>query len=346
MRVHVASMLGSAIAPTLASALMPRWGPWPLLCLGLAVMPLSGTAFLCFPETLHAPTDEGGARAVGTWARLRRCLTELRSSLTMFKTTSLLLLVGTHFTSVPIVICTSKILSLYVSKRYSIKVEETGYVQTAYGIAHVVAVLVVMPWVSDYVRRPTAPRLLRVGSDRRRDLMLARWSFAVAGLGAVALAFAPSVGGFVAGLVVLALGSGASSLVRSCMSLYVGPAQVARLYTVDSVVQNAGILYAEPLLAGLYSRGLRAGGAARGLPYLGVGLLALATAGLLLFVRLPGPAKSDEESSVGGPPGRPPGPGAEPRNDRFATGRGSHSRRTPLARSIDRLMGTSCAGAE
>ena len=299
MRVHVASMLGSAIAPTLASALMPRWGPWPSLCLGLAVMPLSGTAFLCFPETLHAPTDEGGARVVGTWARLRRCLTELRSSLTMFKTTSLLLLVGTHFTSVPIVICTSKILSLYVSKRYSIKVEETGYVQTAYGIAHVVAVLVVMPWVSDYVRRPTAPRLLRVGSDRRRDLMLARWSFAVAGLGAVALAFAPSVGGFVAGLVVLALGSGASSLVRSCMSLYVGPAQVARLYTIDSVVQNAGILYAEPLLAALYSRGMRAGGAARGLPYLGVGLLALATTGLLLFVRLPGTAKSDEESLAG-----------------------------------------------
>lgn len=262
-----------------------------MLFLGLVAMPLSGAAFLCFPETLHAPTDKGSARDTGAWARLRSCLAELKSSLAMFKTTSLLLLVGTHFTSVPIIVCTSKILSLYVSKRYGTKVEDTGYVQTAYGVAHVVAVLVVMPRVSDYVRRPTAPRLLRAGSDRRRDLMLARWSFSVAGLGAVMLAFAPSVGGFVAGLVVLALGSGASSLIRSCMSVYVGPAQVARLYTIDSVVQSAGILYAEPLLAGLYSQGMRAGGAARGLLYLGVGLLALATTGMLLLVRLPGTAK-------------------------------------------------------
>lgn len=288
-----------------------------MLCLGLVGMPLAGTAFLCFPETLHAPPGEGGARHFGAWARLRAWLAELRRSLAMFRTTSLVLLVGTHFTSIPIVICTSKILSLYVSKRYGIKVEETGYAQTAYGIAHVVAVLVVMPWVSDYVRKPTAPRLLHVGSDRRRDLMLARWSFTVAGLGAVALAFAPSVGAFVAALGVLALGSGASSLVRSCMALYVGPAQVARLYTIDSVVQSAGILAAEPLLAGLYTRGMRAGGAARGLPYLGVGLLALATTGLLLFVRLPPPAKSDEESSSSSssspPPSSPAGSPERPR---------------------------------
>lgn len=292
MRVHVASMLGNLCSPALASIMMPRTGPWPVLMLSLAlsVLPIVGIVFV--PETLTLKTennnddDAGEPRILG--ARLSRSLAELGDSLSMLRSRSVVVLLLTAVTFMPVVYCTLGFMAQFVSRRYCIPLAYTGYVQAAYGAAHLFVLLVLIPWLSKLALQPSAlPAWLRAPDERRRDLAFLRWSYAPLALGTALMAVAPSLPVFVLGLLVMSLGSAAGSYVTSVLALCVDGARRTRAFSLLGVAQIVGSLYGMPMLAGLFAAGMRAGGPVWiGLPYLGVAALCALAMGLLRFVRL------------------------------------------------------------
>lgn len=288
MRCHVASMLGNLVAPALASVLMPTTGPWPLLLAGTSVVFASVFSVGFLPETLHhSSTTDEETHHVGLKARLVQSLDSLKDSISILKNRSVILLLGIALLAVPAVSCTFQFLTLYTSKRYHIRLADTGYIQTIYGIAHIAIVLAVLPYISHVVRKPSTPAFFRIDDDRRRDLVLARISYASLALGTFVLAVSPALSGFILGLVIMSIGSGSGSLVKSLISLYVDPEHRSRLFTLYGILEVFSMMYSEPMLASLFTQGMRLGGFWMGLPYFGVCLTCIAMFSLVMFVRLP-----------------------------------------------------------
>lgn len=302
MRVHVASMLGSQSFPVMCSFLMPRTGPWPLIWLSMILGFGSSFGILFIPDSapLKPSSDEEEEEESDPVQSLRetlsRSLAGLKDSLSMLKTPSVVLLLLCCLTTMPIFNCTSQLLTQYVSKRYHIKLESTGYIQGTYGAAHVVVILLIIPWLSALVMRSTSPKWIRMASEHQRDLFFTRWSFLALIAGTLVMCFSPLLPAFVCGLFLMALGSGAGSYIPSTMAFYVDKEHRTRMFSLIGIVQIMGSLYSMPLLAALFSAGMKMGGIWIGLPYLGVAVLCVLASVLLAFVRL---SKADNNENVG-----------------------------------------------
>lgn len=281
---------------------MSRLGPWPPYLAGTGLLAASAIAVMFVPETLRPnhppPPTTGNAGPSSPGPTLKH---SLGSSLSIFTSRPLVLLLLTGLGSLPVFFSTTSFVALFISKRYGARLYQGGYVQTAYGAASMTHTLLVLPWLCRRLMRPGAGRL-RPADERRRDLALARCSAAVTALAALVLGLAPTLPAFAAGLALLALGSGCNSLVKSLVSCCVDPVHRSRLFGVVGMVEILGAVYAQPMLAALFSLGMRMGGGWIGAPYFGVSALVAGVTGLLLFVRVPeraGSASSSSLSSVG-----------------------------------------------
>lgn len=78
----------------------------------------------------------------------------------------------------------------------------------------------------------------------------------------------------------MALGQGFSTAARSLVTSMVRPAQVSRLMAVTAVLDTVGLLIANPVMAAVFSAGLKLSG-------LGKGLLYFVTAGIFAVNALP-----------------------------------------------------------
>ncbi|KAI1759273.1 MFS general substrate transporter [Hypoxylon sp. FL1150] len=303
MRLHIASLCGDLISPALSSVMMQRVGPWPPIWVAVAIIIISAIAFLFVPETLKHQPDRGEVEEPGTdmsgfKSRILHVFYRFKESLSIFKSTSLILLLLTSLGARP-VIATLQFMAQFISKRYDIALAETGYVQSVYGIAQVAHSLILLPWLARFVMKDTTPAKFRAEDEHHRDLSFAKWSYGVLAIGIAALGLAPTLPAFVFGLVVAALGSGFNSLTRSLMSLYVDPEHRSRLFSLVGMVEVVGSVYAQPMMAGLFTLGMRLGGEWIGLPYFVLSVLIAAAASLLLFVRVPKEA-GDSSTPEGG----------------------------------------------
>ncbi|KAI1489774.1 major facilitator superfamily domain-containing protein [Biscogniauxia mediterranea] len=295
MRLHAASLCGTLMSPALSSLLMSRaGGPWPSLWVAVALLSLAALSFFLFvPETLTTTTKRTAPSAT-----MQELLRSRRS---------LVLLLASALGAAPALFATLQFMAQFASRRYGLRLAQTGYVQSGYGGAQMVQALVVLPLVSRWWRRQRSTPSLSPSSlsrtspsssnnsEHHRDLSLALWSYAILVLGAVVLGASPRLGGFVFGLALTALGSGFGSLSKSLMSLYVDAGQRSRLFSLVGVVEVLGSAYAHPMLAGLFALGMRLGGGWIGLPYYGLAVLVAACGSLLLFVRLPESAAGEGE---------------------------------------------------
>lgn len=291
MQVHVGSLAGSLFSPSLASAMMAATGPWPVMLVGVACLVVGAIAFMFVPETLQHKgdhlSDDDDDRPEGLKAHVVHTVVQLRESISILRSTSLTLLLITSLATSPAGASLAQFLVQYISKRYEIPIQSTGYVQTAYGLAQVVQALLILPWLSHVLMQDYVPGFLRMENEQRRDLFLTRWSFGLLLLGFLALAVAPTLVIFVFGLVIMALGSASYSLAKSLMSLYVDPEHRSRLFVLVGMVETVGGMYGPPMLAGLFSLGMNLGGAWIGLPYIGISGLIATALGILLFVKVP-----------------------------------------------------------
>ncbi|KAK1996482.1 major facilitator superfamily transporter [Colletotrichum falcatum] len=295
MNVHVSSMTANLCAPAIAGWMMERTGPWPVMWVSLAGgLTLVFTIHL-IPETKPAAriesdpiTDEHEADSPVVGA-VQHTLHRLRESLGLFKSPSLVLLLVATLGSYPVTVSTLLFMNIFVSKRYHVSLSQTGYLSSLYGVGVFIAIVAILPGISKLLASPKAPKPLQFTDNNKRDLFLARASSVALLVGALGLAASPSIGAFVAGLAILALGTGWGSYVRSICAVYVDAAHRTRLYSIISLVETVGIVYTQPMLAELFALGMRLGGPWIGLPYLGVAGFCLADLGLLLLVRLPPP---------------------------------------------------------
>ncbi|KAI5922044.1 MFS general substrate transporter [Camillea tinctor] len=309
MRVHAASLCGNLMSPALSSLLMSRTGPWPSLWVAVGLLSTGALSFLFLPETLP-PTTKNASTAPsqppppGLKSRIHHTITRFQESLSLLQSPSLILLLISALGTPPVLFATLQFMAQFLSKRYALRLAQTGYIQSFYGGAQIAQALLILPFLSRQLlllRQRQQPPKTR-GSEnpeQRRDLTLALWSYALLSLGVLVLGLAPGVGSFACGLVLAALGSGFGSLSKSLMSLYVEPAQRSRLFSLVGMVEVLGSVYAHPMLAGLFSLGMRLGGRWIGLPYYGLAVLVAACGSLLLFVRLPKSAVGEEAESAG-----------------------------------------------
>lgn len=310
MRVHVASLCGNLGAPALSAVLMARAGPWPPIWIAFAVTALSGIAFLFVPETLkHQPGQEHGhelesveyeEETTDLKSRVSHVITQFKESLSMLKSTSLILLLITCLGTPPVSYAALQFMVQFLSKRYGIELYKTGYIQSTYGAAQVVQALIILPWVTGYVMKDTTPKRIRAPDEHHRDLSLARWSYTLLAVGIFILGLAPTLSGFIFGLMLMALGSGFNSLTRSLMSLYVDPEHRSRLFSLVAMTEVVGSVYAQLFLAALFALGMKLGGGWIGLPYFGLSILIAAVATLLLFVKVPKEARSSASTHENG----------------------------------------------
>ncbi|KAI8630121.1 major facilitator superfamily transporter [Xylariaceae sp. FL1651] len=290
LRIHVANICGNLLSPSLSALLMEKTSPWVPPWVGITFFIMGGVSFLFLPETfVHKDPSRASdeSEPSGTSSRISRVISHCRDTLSILKSPSLILLLLTALFAMPILYGTLQFLNQFVSKRYGIKISQTGYVQTVYGIVHIVQSLVILPWLSGFLIKPTTPPRFRSTDEQHRDLALARWSYGILLIGALVLGLSPTLGSFIFGLIIMAFGSGFSSLTKSLMSTYVDTEHRSRLFSIVAMVEVLGSVYAQPMLAVLFSLGLKLQGGWIGLPYYGLaGLIAVGNL-LLLFVKTP-----------------------------------------------------------
>ncbi|KAI2470770.1 MFS general substrate transporter [Annulohypoxylon bovei var. microspora] len=299
MRVHVTSVVGNLVSPALASAMMSSTGPWPLMLITFVLWIIALALVALIPETFHrALSNDADSQPISFKARVVQGLRQLKDSLCIIRIRSVFLLLCIFFLSYPAIMCTLQFMIQFLSKRYHIRLAETGYVQSIYGIAHIVLVLLIIPPISSIIIQPSTPRWLRIADEGKRDLVLVRYFYAASMTGSLILGISPSLPIFVAGLLVMSLGSISSSFIKSIAASHVDSEHRSRLFTIIAIVEVGSNIWTMPALAGLFALGMKLGGEWIGLPYLGVSLTCLAMLVLSLFLRVPTTESNDEESSL------------------------------------------------
>ncbi|KAK8851899.1 major facilitator superfamily transporter [Apiospora arundinis] len=302
MRFHVAAILGNLVSPALCSIMMAQTGPWPCMWVSLALLFGGTAAFMFIPETgKHKQQDaqeEASGHPVGFKAHVAHIYDRLLESLSIVKSPSVILLLLTCTVSIPTIVAILQFLVQFISKRYHMSIGDTGYVQTAYGIAQVFQSLLVLPYISKVLVSDSTPWPFKMKDEKTRDLWLARYSYGALVLGFLWMGAATSLASFVVGLFVLSLGSGFNSITRSLMSLYVDPEHRSRLFSLVGMAEVVGSMYGPPMLAGLFALGMRLGGAWIGLPYWGMAGLCLLVIGALVFVRVPRDRRSEDDETA------------------------------------------------
>lgn len=166
----------------------------------------------------------------------------------------------------------------YASTRYHLSFSRATLLLSIRAGSMILVLLVLLPLPSTYMVRSGGY------SPARKDLILARASAVATATGFGLIALAPSVGAFVPALVVLTFGAGFASLVRSFLTSLVRAGDTAKLYTVISVVDTAGLMAGSPLFALLFEVGLGIGGMGLGMPFWVLGGLFAGVAGLMFLV--------------------------------------------------------------
>ncbi|KAH8163376.1 hypothetical protein CIB48_g4871 [Xylaria polymorpha] len=296
MRIHGASMVGNLISPALASIVMASTGPWPPLFLAFLLTSLPAFAIFLVPESLKQKRRDSEPGSGTFKAHLVQSFSELRKSANVFGSPSMILILLITMLQLSLVLCTFQFLSQFCSKRYNIPLADTGYIQSAYGVAFITVSFFIMPFVSSAILKPSAPAILRFDNDRQRDLFLARSSYLASLVGTFILGLSGSLPGFVFGLAILAFGVSGEGFLKSVATLYVTSEQRSRLFTILGLSAIASDLWVSPTLAALFSLGMRLGGVWIGLPYFGVSSLCVLMFSMSLFLKLPTSSIADEES--------------------------------------------------
>ncbi|KAI8242176.1 Efflux pump ustT [Colletotrichum sp. SAR 10_99] len=295
MHVHLVSMIGNLCAPAIAGWMMEKTGPWPVMGLAFGLFSTLIFTIHLIPETKPAaqvsddPIEDEPEVESPALGAIQHTILRLKESLALFKSPSLILLLVAMLTSYPVMLSTLQFMSIFASKRYHVSLSQTGYLSSLYGTGVLLSIVLILPAFSRLLASTKMPKSLRLSDDHQRDLFLARLSSVALLIGSLSMSASPTVGSFIGGLAILSLGTGWGSYVKSVSNVYVDAAHRTRLFSIISLVETAGQTYAQPLLAGLFSLGMKMGGLWIGLPYLGVAAFCLIALTLLLIVRLPPP---------------------------------------------------------
>lgn len=269
--------------------------PWIPIGLSLITASLGALAMLFVPETLPPTKKSPGSdmhNDESPFSAIKSHITELKDQLVtaaqMLRQPSLCLVLFAFLCPGPVAISTSSMFIQYVSKRFGWSMASVGYLLSVRSVVNIFVIVVALPGLSKLLTSGVLFKPLHV---RDKDRLLAQGSAFVLAAG-VLLVAGPNIGVVIAGLTVKTLGAGLTSLCRSLATAHTTPANTAKLQTVIGIITTVGVLVGAPLLAWLFSLGMRLGGVMMGLPYVVMAFYLLITALALCFVKTTTPASS------------------------------------------------------
>ncbi|KAM0707094.1 hypothetical protein Q7P35_006425 [Cladosporium inversicolor] len=286
LQVGGANLISSVCMPLLAAWLM-EFTPWIPATAGTILMACAVIVTFFMPETLgyneqpsSPATTEPTNPPSSSETNNQTHITTLRNAISFlwldWRIPALILTFLIH-----LAIGDSSALQLqYVSTRYNLTFAEATTILTLRSIANILLLFLLLPFLSNLLTRS------RGFCAQRTDLWMSRASMASWALGWLVFGLSPTLLSATAGMGISALGSGSFFLIRSLLTPLVPAHNVARLYSLISVVDTLGAMLGAPLLAGLFNWGLRVGGYGVGMPFYFLGMLCAAITVLLCVVGL------------------------------------------------------------
>ncbi|GAB7352788.1 hypothetical protein MBLNU459_g3409t2 [Dothideomycetes sp. NU459] len=305
------SLCASFVSNPIVAYLM-IFNPWIPMLAGLVLMILPLPLIAILPETLnyrHPLLDVTGPSPVVGEDPSSSTSTPAPTTTTIWSRCGALLVEATHFaikdwrvgslslTFLLHYLTNNSAVTLmvqYASTRYGLSLSRATLLLTVRSGAMVVVLLVLLPAATQHLLTQ------RRFTGQQKDLALARASAVVMVAGLWLLALAPTVAAFVAALLILTLGIGFVSLVRSFMTSLVPAGDVAKMYAIIGVVDTLGLMAGSPLLAFLFQAGFNiggrgGGGAGLGLPFWALGGMYVLAGVLLFSIRIGEKEASAEE---------------------------------------------------
>lgn len=269
--------LTKIIGPSLCGWLM-KFSPWYPILLALLLSLLSSILTFTIPETLDKPSKQPELDQDHTF--FTELTTSLRDLVTIWSDTRLLflaLLAPLRMLSAAL----DELMQRYVSVRYHWTLANATFLYSIQAGIATMMLFLVLPAISNTIDT----RFPKIGSIRKNVCILEPSLILIAtGLGIEG--FAPTVAVLILGLVVMTLGCGALSSVRSLAGTLVPQEDNGRIFSGLAIAETLGTMVAYPTIAALFNKGLDLGtDLALGLPFYVTSGAVLIVAILLLFVR-------------------------------------------------------------
>ncbi|MCJ1351791.1 MAG: hypothetical protein MMC33_001775 [Icmadophila ericetorum] len=281
--IAATSMLCGMLSPILAGIMMAH-DPWISMDVGLGIQILSIPVSLTLPETLGLDKEEGGLLLPApvepaitprsfTFPSLRKqsLWSQIETGFRNFVKNSAFLISDWRIIFLCLVSpigylsgLLDEFLPQYVSDRYSWTLANAAYITSINSGTVIIVLLVILPLVSTYLER-------KQFDSSRKDLLIMRVSIIFQVLGYLAQGLAPNVPLLALGLLLTALAAGGGACRRALMTSYVHKDQVARLYTCVTVLDIIVAALTGPIVAAIFSGGLKKGGGVwLGTPWIGI----------------------------------------------------------------------------
>ncbi|KAI7319924.1 MFS general substrate transporter [Hortaea werneckii] len=312
LRVGASELAAKVVIPPISASLMTI-NPWIPSLIGTGLMLICFLTFGIVPETLnycqpaeHPSTSQPTSSSTETTRHskppssdtqpahhsapstaTKRLLHSLHTATAFLTHDSRIPLLILPFIGHSLIAQISQLLLQYTSKRYQLTFSQATLLTTILNAVKVLLLFALLPYASTL-----AMRHFRL-SAQRKDLYLARASQGFVLVGWTLVGLSPNLTCVVISLVVAALGQSTYLLIRSFLTSLVPADQIARVYSIVSLVDTVGAMLGSPLLAGLFGRGLALGGGWVGLPFYFLGVISAGFAVLLFVVRLRKGEESD-----------------------------------------------------
>ncbi|KAF2793899.1 MFS general substrate transporter [Melanomma pulvis-pyrius CBS 109.77] len=269
-----ASVLGYAAAG--ASMKLNVWLPW---WIGLLSILLAMFTSMMLPNTTAQGPPKSDSDAVENWREwlssslqfLKRVYALLMGNKQIRVILVLVFLCQLGFDSIPLM------MAVYVSKRFHWDFSNASFLNSLDMGVELITLLIFLPLVESFL-------LGRGFSNFSRINYIAQGSVAALAVGALCLGFAPVVGLAIVGIIVMALGTGQDSTLRSMATDMVDASGLSIVYSAITMLRAIGGSISGPIYAGLYDVGMRNSGVWLGLPFMTAGLLF--TVAFLLLILL------------------------------------------------------------
>jgi len=193
----------------------------------------------------------------------------IRQSLeALLRRQSLVTILSAYLAVVPFWVANGTLFPQYVRKYFGWTLAQVGYLNRATCALSTLVLLILLPWLGKQLT--TTTQLSSVGRPAPlKDL----WPIK-ASLASVALAMFLLTSGNIAllfiGLIVQSLGAGLDALLRALATVFINKDETTKLKTLIVIFRTVAELYSGPVLAWLFTTGLKLGGGAAGLPFLSV----------------------------------------------------------------------------
>jgi hypothetical protein len=276
-----------------------RQNIWYPIWLGLALQVATISAAFALPETLNGPESSRGDRSAAAaiisegdsvssvsppptktashmYAEL---IASVKALVIIFGDWRMAVLAGLY----PVRMMYLALLDLlprYISYRYHWSLANATYLLSLQALGSTLCLFIIFPIISDHLGK--CFKLSAV----QKNVVLARLSLGILGLGLLLQGLAPTIPTLICGLLVGTFGVGAGAALRALASSLIDHRDNGKVFMGLAVAETVSMMAAFPAVAGLYNAGIgKGGGAWLGIPFDITGLIVGLSTVVMCFLK-------------------------------------------------------------